>query len=42
VKNINLEKQYIEVPAEIGKSRKQRRVVISDEFLQALEPYIKK
>ncbi len=42
VKNINLEKQYIEVPAEIGKSRKQRRVVISDEFLQALKPYIEK
>jgi len=42
VKNINLEKQFIEVPAEIGKSRKQRRVVISDEFLQELEPYIEK
>lgn len=42
VKNINIDKQYIDVPAEVSKNRKQRRVVIADEFLQELEPYLKK
>jgi len=42
VKNINIDKHYIEVPAEVSKNRKQRRVMIADEFIKALEPYIEK
>ena len=42
VRNINFAKQFIDVPAEVSKNRKQRRVVIADEFLKELEPYLNK
>ena len=42
VKNINLEKRYIEVPPEVAKNRTHRRALIADEFYKELEPYIKK